>query len=133
MKKILIADDNIIKYFAIKRVLEVNGICDIVYVRNQEAVWEEIKKSEGLGKPIDLIISDVNYPLSKGGEANPEAGFILLKEMKKRKPEIPVLLCSSQKYNTVEAFGCVWYHKEGNWESDLKEILQKIEKQGNKI
>lgn len=128
MKKVLIAEDNIIKYFEIKRALEFNGICDIVYVGNQASVWDEIEKSEQSGNKIDLIVSDVHYPLCAGQEANVEAGFILLKEMKKRKCNIPVILCSSQNYNIPEALGCVWYNKNRCLEQDFKEIFQRVEK-----
>lgn len=44
MKKVLVADDEVIKYMAIKKALEFNGIHDIQLVGNQEAVWEEIEK-----------------------------------------------------------------------------------------
>ena len=129
MKKVLIAEDNIMKYFAIKRALEWNGIQNILYVENQEAVWEEIEKAQRLGKNFDLIVSDVHYPLYRGQEANPEAGFILLQEIEKRGWNIPIILCSSQNYREPKALGCVWYHKSRSLELDFREILQKLEEE----
>lgn len=126
MKKVLIAEDNIMKYIDIKRALEFNGIQDILYVGNQEEVWKEIEKAEQAGEKIDLIVSDVHYPLYKGEEANPEAGFLLLIEMEKRGLKIPVILCSSQNYREPKALGCVWYNKSRSLEFDFKEVLQKL-------
>ena len=126
MKKVLIAEDNVLKYIAVTRALEFNGIHDILYVGNQEEVWEEIEKAEQSGEKIDLIVSDVHYPLYKGEEANTEAGFILLNEMEKRGIKIPVILCSSQNYREPKALGCIWYNKSRSLEFDFKEVLQKI-------
>ena len=126
MKKVLIAEDNVLKYIAVKRALEFNGIQDILYVKNQEEVWEEIEKAEQSGEKIDLIVSDVHYPLYKGEEANPEAGFILLNEIEKRGIKIPVILCSSQNYREPKALGCVWYNESRSLEWDFKEVLQKM-------
>ena len=82
--RVLVADDNIIKSMDIKKALEFNGIKDIKLVGNQEAVWEEIEKGEEDGREIDLIVTDMHYPLNPGQEADNNAGFILIEELKKK-------------------------------------------------
>lgn len=125
MKKVIIAEDNVMKYIDIKRALEFNRIHDVLYVQNQESLWKEIEKTEQSGEKIDLIVSDVHYPLYPGEEANPEAGFILLNEMEKRRLQIPVILCSSQNYREPKALGCIWYNKSRSLEFDFKEVLRR--------
>ena len=82
--RVLVADDSIMKSMDIKKALEFNGIRDIKLVGNQEAVWEEIAKGEEEGKEIDFIVTDMHYPLSPGQEADHNAGFILLDELKRK-------------------------------------------------
>ena len=72
--RVLVVDDNIIKSMDIKKALEFNGIKNIKLVGNQEAVWEEIAKGEEDGKKIDLIVTDMHYPLYPGQEADHNAG-----------------------------------------------------------
>lgn len=122
----LIVDDSIIKTMDIKRALEFNGIRDIRLVGNQEAVWEEIEKGEETGERIDLIVTDMHYPLHPGSEADHNAGFILLDELKRKGMEIPVIICSSKNYNEPEALGCVWHSERTDINFDFKEILRKL-------
>lgn len=126
MKKVLVADDEVIKYMAIKKALEFNGIHDIQLVGNQEAVWEEIEKAEQSGKSFDLIVTDMHYPLSPMEKANPDAGFILLDEMEKRGYKIPVIICSSLNFRERRALGCVWYRENESLEFDFRDVLQRM-------
>lgn len=122
----LVVDDSIIKTMDIKRALEFNSIRDVRLVGNLEAVWEEIEKGEETGERIDLIVTDMHYPLRPGGEADHGAGFILLEELKRKGMEIPVIICSSKNYNEPAALGCVWYSDRTDINFDFKEILQKL-------
>ena len=124
--RVLVADDNIIKSMDIKKALEFNGIKDIKLVGNQEAVWEEIEKGEEDGKEIDLIVTDMHYPLSPRQEADHNAGFILLDELKRKGKDIPVIICSSINYNEPAALGCVWYNKLADMDFDFQEVLKRL-------
>ena len=124
--RVLVADDNIIKSMDIKKALEFNGIKDIKLVGNQESVWEEIEKGEENGKEIDLIVTDMHYPLNPGQEADHNAGFILLNELKRKGKDIPVIICSSINYNEPTALGCVWYNKLADIDFDFREVLKRL-------
>ena len=128
MKKlnVLVVDDDIIKSIDIKKALEVNGVKNIQLLGNQAAVWEEIEKAEETGKRIDLIVTDMHYPLNPGQEAECDAGFILLDELKRKGKNIPVIICSSINYNEPKALGCVWYSKFTDIEFDVREILKRF-------
>ena len=126
MKRVLVVDDEVIKYMAIKKALEFNGIREIQIVGNQEAVWEEIEKAEQRDEKFDLIVTDMHYPLREREEPNPDAGFILLDEMEKRGYQIPVIICSSLNFREPRALGCVWYRENESLEFAFMDVLQRI-------
>lgn len=126
MKRVLVVDDEVIKYMAIKKALEFNGIREIQVVGNQETVWEEIEKAEQRGEKFDLVVTDMHYPLREREKPNPEAGFILLDEMKKRGYQIPVIICSYLNFREPRALGCVWYRENESLEFEFKDVLQRI-------
>ena len=57
-------------------------------MKNQEKLWEQIYHGED---KIDLIVTDMQYPLEAGEAIDEEAGFKLIERMKKEKIEIPIL------------------------------------------
>lgn len=124
--QVLVVDDNVFKAVDIKKALEFNGIRNIVLVRNQEAVWDEIDRSKENGKSIDLIVTDMHYPLEAGQEADHNAGYILLERMKERGIQIPVIICSTQNFHSPDALGTVWYNELSDIEFDFKELLRKL-------
>ena len=59
----VIADDDVFKGFDIRKALEFNGVRNIMTVRNQEKLWDQIYHGED---KIDLIVTDMQYPLEAG-------------------------------------------------------------------
>ena len=124
--QVLIVDDNVFKTVEIKKALEFNGIRNIISVRNQEAVWDEIDRLKESGTPIDLIVTDMHYPLRAGLEADHSAGFILIERMKEREIRIPVIICSTRNFHSPDTLGTVWYNELRDIEFDFKELLQRV-------
>ena len=124
--RVLIVDDDVFKAVDIKKALKFNGIRHITLVRNQEAVWDEIDKAKENGNTIDLIVTDMHYPLEPGLEADHNAGYILLERLKERGIKIPVIICSTQNFHSADALGTVWYSKLRDIDADFKEILRKL-------
>lgn len=96
--KAVVVDDDVFKGSDIRKALEFNGIRSIVTVRNQEKLWEQICHGED---KIDLIVTDMQYPLGEGEAVDEEAGFKLIERMEKEKIEIPVIVCSSLNYRII--------------------------------
>ena len=86
--KVVVADDDVFKGTDIRKALEFNGVRDIMTVRNQEKLWEQIYHGED---KIDLIVTDMQYPLEARGTVDEKAGFKLIERMKKEKIDIPLL------------------------------------------
>ena len=128
--KAVVVDDDVFKGADIRRALEFNGIRSIVTVRNQEKLWEQIYHGED---KIDLIVTDMQYPLKAEGAIDEEAGCKLMERMEKEKIDIPVIVCSSLNYKIPDILGSVWYSKLSDLNSNFKEVLDKLEKNSGTV
>lgn len=123
--KAVVVDDDAFKGADIRKALEFNGIRSVMIVRNQEKLWEQIYYGEDT---IDLIVTDMQYPLGAGEAVDEEAGFKLIERMEKEKIDIPVIVCSSLNYSIPNILGIVWYNRLNDLNSNFKEVLGKLEK-----
>ena len=125
---ILLIEDNIYKAIDIERALESCGIANIIRVGFQEDAHDKIEE----GASFDLIITDMRYPLHRGGDADNEAGFKLIEWLKEKDLDIPVVICSTSNYESVpEIFGTVWYSELNDIKRDFKRIIAKLERKKN--
>lgn len=122
--KAVIVDDDVIKGNNIRKALEFNGIRNIITVRNQEKLWEQINHG---GEQIDLIVTDMQYPLEAGGAEDEEAGLKLIERMEKEKTDIPVIVCSSLNYRIPGILGSVWYNRLNDLNFAFKEVLSRLD------
>ena len=125
--KAVIVDDSILKAMDIKKTLEFCGVRNVIIVRSQDKVWEEIEKGCTGEEKVDLIVTDMHYPLVAGGDAEEEAGFKLIERMKAEDVNIPVIVCSSKNYRIPEALGCVWYNDLNDIDFEFREVLKRLE------
>lgn len=123
--KAVIVDDDVFKGMDIRKALEHNGVRNIVTVRNQEKLWEQIYQGE---EKIDLIVTDMQYPLETGGAVDEEAGFKLIGRMEKEGIDIPTIVCSSLNYSIPNILGSVWYNELNDLDSNFEEVLGRLEK-----
>ena len=121
--KAVIVDDDVFKRTDIRKALEFNGIRNIITVGSQEKLWEQIYQGED---KIDLIVTDIQYPLEEGETVDEEAGFKLIERMKKEKIDIPVIVCSSLNYSIPDILGSVWYNRLNDLEDGFREVLSKL-------
>lgn len=121
--KAVIADDDVFKGADIRKALEFNGVRNIMAVRNQEKLWEQIYHGEDR---IDLIVTDMQYPLEAGQAVDEEAGLKLIERMKEEKIDIPVILCSSLNYSIPGILGSVWYNQLNDLDAGFKEVLGRL-------
>lgn len=121
----VIADDDVMKGADIRKALEFNGVRNIMTVRNQEKLWEQIYHGED---KIDLIVTDMQYPLEAGEAVDEEAGLKLIERMKKENIDIPVIVCSSLNYSIPDILGSLWYNELNDLDSNFKEVLSRLKK-----
>lgn len=123
----VIVDDSIIKAIEIRKALEFNRIIDVDIVRNQEQLWEKIYDSEKNGNRVNLIVTDMRYPLTAGADTDIEAGFKLIERMEQENINIPIIICSSSNYESVKGIlGSVWYRQNDDINTQFKEVLSRL-------
>ena len=92
-------------------------------VGDQEKLWEQIYYGE---EKIDLIVTDMQYPMKEGKTIDEEAGFKLIEKMEKEKIDIPIIVCSSLNYSIPNILGSVWYNKLNDLDLNFKEVLGRL-------
>lgn len=123
----VIVDDDIYKAIDIRKALEFNRVTHVDIVRNQEQLWEKINESKGREKKVDLIVTDMHYPITAGADADWEAEFKLIERMRKESIDIPVIICSTSNYESVSGIlGSVWYSDLNDIHTAFKEVLSKL-------
>jgi len=122
MKKILVIEDDILKAIDIQKALKDNNVKETIKVNNQEAAWEIINGDQ----KIDLIVTDMHYPLSAGAPADKDAGLKLIEKLRENQCDTPIIVCSSINYSIPGILGTVWYNKLRDLDSDFEKILKKI-------
>lgn len=125
--KTLILEDDVYKAIEVERALNYCGIYNIKQVSNQKAGFRYIYQCLEDNAPVQLIVTDMHYPLEAGSEADTEAGFKLLERLEKENLNIPVIICSSLNFREPKALGNVWYNKLRDIKMDFKEILETLE------
>lgn len=123
---VVIVDDNIYKILEIRKALKANRITDIDDVGDQEKLWERIYGTDGAKRP-DLIVTDMQYPLTAGSGIDKEAGLKLIERMKEEQIDIPVIICSESNYEGVRGIlGSVWYREDHDIMLPLRDVLSRL-------
>jgi len=125
--KTLILDDNIFKTVAIQRALKDCGITDIKSVSDQESGMNYIYQCMKEEAPVDLIVTDMHYPLEPRAVADTEAGFKLIDRLEKEGLEIPIIICSSLNFKEPRVLGTVWYNEIRDIGRDFRELLKQLQ------
>ncbi len=123
--RVLNFEDSIMKHMEIRRALEKCGAKTVDYINNQQEGLQKLKETLGTECQYDLIVTDMHYPIEKGMIADTEAGFKLLEKLKEEQIEIPVIICSSLRFQVPEILGTVWYNKSQDIYLDFRNLLQK--------
>lgn len=79
--RVLIIDDDPFKKIGIQKALEFCGVREIVKAKNQQMGFDIIYAGQRDEKPVELIVTDMNYPLDSGMPEDPDAGFRLIERL----------------------------------------------------
>ena len=125
--KILHFEDNGFKSRKIRDVLEECGNHNIELVTTLNAGLEKINRSIEEGRSFDLIITDMNYPVSWSQKRGDDlSGNLLIKYLKENNIDIPIILCSSVNYKDPQIYGAVHYSERSDWENELKKLVMAL-------
>jgi CheY-like chemotaxis protein len=123
---ILNVEDDAVKHHKICRVLNACGETQIEWSRNLQNALDRIHGQFDAHTPYDLVITDMWYPKA-AGEKDAESGAILIQTLQEESRNIPIILCSSIPHRMPEIAGSIWYSENRDWESELKELIRKIQ------
>lgn len=124
--KILHLEDSVLKHSSISRVLNGAVAAEIDWVTDVASGLEKIDEAIHCGKPYDLAITDMHYPLLPGTKADWEAGDFFTAAVTQRYKELPVIICSTHNMQNPDAYGCVWFNEINDWESELTSLVKHV-------
>ena len=129
--RVLNIEDNAIKHAKITRVIRKSGINDIDWAKNLKDGLTMLEYAKNDGKPYDLVVTDMYYPLEAGGE-EVEAGEVFIEKMEEVKDNTAIILCSSVSYKYPQIYGNLYYSDRSNWEEELENYLNVLRRQNRK-
>ena len=130
--RVLVFEDDVFKRDDVKRALVFSGIQkgQIDIVRSQEKGIGLLNDSVKNGAPYDVIVTDMQYPLSDGADVDVEAGIKLIRHLGKERLDIPVIICSSGDYSALEdeplVLGAVLYGINYDINMPFKKLIDKL-------
>ena len=124
--RVLIVDDDVLKLIDIERSLAGCGINRVETANNQEDAWDIICRNAGTVNEIDIIVSDMQYPISGGEDIDVEAGTKLIDRLRDNDISVAVIICSSIDYNIPDIAGTVWYSDLRDLDADFRAILGEL-------
>ena len=123
VRKVLNIEDIATKHVAVRRALE---RCGVPYIDHAETAVDGLDMIEvaiAEGKPYDLVVSDMYFPMSKGG-MEVQAGMYVIEELKARGINVPVIVCSSARMVIPEIVGCIHYSSRNDLDADMREMIE---------
>lgn len=126
VRRVLNIEDLATKHAAVRRALERCGVPYIDHVDNAVDGLDMIEAAIAEGKPYDLVVLDMYFPISKGG-SEVQAGMYVIEELQARGIDIPVIVCSSARLVIPDIVGCIHYSPYRNdLDADMREMVDII-------
>lgn len=125
VRKVLNFEDLPSKHVAVRRALERCGVPNIDHADNAVEGLDMIEAAIAEGKPYDLIISDMYFPVSKGG-MEVQAGMYVIEELQARGINVPIIVCSSARMVIPEIVGCIHYSSRNDLDADMREMIEMV-------
>ena len=124
--KILILKDSNEKYMALVRVLKRCGEENVSWVDNRADGLALLQEAAQSGKPYDLAITDMHYPPAPDAPSEFDCGRRLPVMLAENGLSVKTVLCSSVRYQVPGFDACLWFVRSSDWESELRDILQRL-------
>ena len=122
VRKVLNIEDYPAKHVAVRRALERCGVPYIDHADNANDGLDMIEAAIAECKPYDVIVSDMFFPISKGGN-EVQAGTYVIEELQARGIDVPVIVCSSARLVIPEIVGCIHYSSRNDLDADMREMV----------
>lgn len=111
IKKVINIEDDILKHATISRSLRNLGVLEVAHASTAEQGINIIKTAIKTEEPYELLVLDMHFSID-GVHLNNRAGEYVINKLKEEGIEIPIIVCSSIRYNSDDVFGCVWFNED---------------------
>ncbi len=126
IRRVLNIEDLITKHVDVRRALERCGVPHIDHAETAVDGLDMIEAALVEGKPYNLIVSDMYFPMTKGG-MEVQAGMYVIEELEARGIDVPVIVCSSARMVIPEIVGCIHYNPYRNdLDADMRELVEQV-------
>lgn len=126
VRRVLNIEDVVTKHVDVKRALSRCGVPYVDHADNAVDGLDMIEAAIAEGKPYDLLVSDMYFPISKGG-SEVQAGMYVIEELQARGINLPVIVCSSARMVIPEIVGCIHYSPYWNdLDADMRELVEQV-------
>ena len=123
--KVLNIEDTMSKHVDVVRALNRCGVNTVAHATNAEDALDMIEKAIEGGMPYHAIVSDMYFPISKGG-MEAQAGMYVIEELQARGIDVPVIVCSSARMVIPEIVGCIHYSARNDLDADMRELIEQV-------
>ncbi len=123
IKRILYVEDTISKAMDVLNQLKSMGYTEVEWVSNAKTAVEKVENADA---PFDLFLFDMHFNFY--GENDYSAGEHLMKLLREKGYDTPVVFCSSVNYIIPGAVGNIYYHPDRYWEDETKDVFERIKK-----
>ena len=130
INRVLNIEDTISKHVNICRSLSKCGIASDIIDHTTTALdgIAMIEKAIREEKPYDLLVLDMYFPMAPR-ERMTQSGLYVLEELKNKKIDIPIIICSSVQLCIPEVVGCIHYNEwYGDLDGDMREMIDIVRK-----
>jgi len=118
-------EDKVLKHTSIKRVLS-NLKYEVTWKKTLTDGIEEIKQASAKGRPYDLLVLDMHFPITKD-DYDRKAGEKVIAILEEEHIKLPTIVCSSVHYDIPQIVGCVFYNEKRSWEMELSKLIKSID------
>ena len=125
IRRVLNFEDLASKHAAVVRALYQCGISNVDHAITATEGLEMMEKAIAEGKPYDLVVTDMYFPVFPGDGDSP-AGLYVIEELKNRQINVPIIVCSSARMVIPEVVGCIHYNYRRDLDEDMRELIEEI-------
>ncbi|NLJ19388.1 response regulator [Globicatella sulfidifaciens] len=127
--KVINIEDDPIKHGDIMMALKKCGVTQISVESKGEDGVNKIEMAIGEGEPYNLLVLDMQFPIN--GQYEKKAGKIVIEQLQKKEIHIPIIVCSSIRYDIPGIVGCIHYNEANDLYSDMRDLIEKAKQNIN--
>ena len=125
VNRVINIEDTMMKHIAIWRALRNHGVDVVDHAKTAEDGLCMIEEAIAKGEPYDLLITDMHF--SVYGKDDRQAGLYVVRQLKEKGIQLPIVVCSSLRYTIEEIEGCIFYNERSqDLDGDIGQVIKRL-------